>query len=267
MGVAEYPVSLGSYQYKLVYSPHDYGPSVWDQVWFDPSVFNRSNMKMVWDHYWFYIHENNTAPLFIGEWGGKMDNPDNVTWMGYLRDLIVEHGIHHTFWCLNENSGDTGGLITGGTWDGVDWEKYNFIEPAIWKDSSGRYIGLDHEVTLGTNGTNITQYYGGTTNPPATETPPVPTNVPTAPPTNPPAGMTGDVNSNGAIDIVDALLVAQYYVGLDPENFNPDKADASCNGTIDIVDALLIAQYYFGLISGFDCQGGTPVRELRRCLI
>jgi hypothetical protein len=73
---------------------------------------------------------------------------------------------------------------------------------------------------------------------------------PTAAPT--PGGvLLGDVNSNGNIDIVDALVVAQYYVGLNPDNFNTAAADTNCNGSIDIVDALLIAQYYVGLITGF----------------
>lgn len=65
-----------------------------------------------------------------------------------------------------------------------------------------------------------------------------------------PAPGVGDVNNSGSIDIVDALLIAQYYVGLNPSNFNQAAADTNCNGTIDIVDALLIAQYYVGLISG-----------------
>jgi lysophospholipase L1-like esterase len=68
----------------------------------------------------------------------------------------------------------------------------------------------------------------------------------------------GDVNSNGTIDIVDALLIAQYYVGLSPSNFNPANADANCSGAIDIVDALLIAQYYVGLISQFTCATQPP---------
>jgi rhamnogalacturonan endolyase len=78
-----------------------------------------------------------------------------------------------------------------------------------------------------------------------------PVNTPT--PTNPPAGTKGDVNNNGTIDIVDALLIAQYYVGLNPSNFDPSLADVNCSGDIDIVDALLIAQRYVGLISGFPC--------------
>lgn len=66
-----------------------------------------------------------------------------------------------------------------------------------------------------------------------------------------PASILGDVNNNGVIDIVDALLTAQYYVGLNPPQFIRENADVNCNGTVDIVDALLIAQYYVGLISEF----------------
>lgn len=61
----------------------------------------------------------------------------------------------------------------------------------------------------------------------------------------------GDTNGDGAIDIIDALLTAQYYVDLDPDGFNPAAADTNCDGSIDIVDALVIAQYYVGLISQF----------------
>jgi rhamnogalacturonan endolyase len=63
--------------------------------------------------------------------------------------------------------------------------------------------------------------------------------------------LNGDVNNSGTIDIVDALLVAQYYVGLNPQGFDPGRADTNCNGSVDIVDALLIAQHYVGLIDQF----------------
>ena len=61
----------------------------------------------------------------------------------------------------------------------------------------------------------------------------------------------GDVNSSNGIDIIDALLVAQYSVGLDPENFDLNAADVNADSNSDIIDALLIAQFYVGLISGF----------------
>jgi len=87
---------------------------------------------------------------------------------------------------------------------------------------------------------------GTTSQPTAT---PISTPAPTAAPT----GALGDVNGNGAVDIVDALLVAQYYVGLNPASFIASNADANCDGSITIVDALLIAQRYVGLTSSFTC--------------
>ncbi|MBN2440702.1 MAG: family 16 glycosylhydrolase [Spirochaetales bacterium] len=71
--------------------------------------------------------------------------------------------------------------------------------------------------------------------------------------------LLGDVNSDNTIDIVDALLIAQYYVGLNPVGFNSNNADVDASGTPDIVDALLIAQYYVGLIDVFPGQQATPV--------
>jgi uncharacterized repeat protein (TIGR02543 family) len=64
----------------------------------------------------------------------------------------------------------------------------------------------------------------------------------------------GDVNHSGVIDIVDALVVAQFYVGLNPASYNAAQADVNASGNVDIVDALLIAQYYVGLISQFPGQ-------------
>jgi non-reducing end alpha-L-arabinofuranosidase len=81
-----------------------------------------------------------------------------------------------------------------------------------------------------------------------------PTSVPTTAPTAVPAcSLKGDVNGNGSIDIVDSLLIAQYYVGLNPSGFNTSCADVNCSGAIDIVDALLVAQRYVGLIASFPC--------------
>jgi lysophospholipase L1-like esterase len=67
------------------------------------------------------------------------------------------------------------------------------------------------------------------------------------------AASCGDVNSSGNIDIVDALLIAQDYVGLNPANFDPSVADVNADNSIDIVDALRVAQYYVGLVSELTC--------------
>ena len=43
--------------------------------------------------------------------------------------------------------------------------------------------------------------------------------VVTLEPASPP-GTKGDANGDGSIDIVDALVTAQYYAGLSPDPFN-----------------------------------------------
>jgi hypothetical protein len=74
------------------------------------------------------------------------------------------------------------------------------------------------------------------------------------------AGFTqqmGDVNGNGSIDVVDALLCAQYYVGL-PVSIYLGAGDVDCDKAVTIVDALMICQYYIGLISTFSCRASDP---------
>ena len=156
-GVKDYPIDLGKYQNKLVYSPHDYGPTVYKQPWFEGSYTFDSLMKDCWRDNWFYIHENNTAPLLIGEWGGFMREP-NLTWMTYMRKLIKDNKLNHTFWCFNANSGDTGGLVLDDftTWDE---EKYAFVKEVLWQED-GKFVGLDHAIPLGDNGITLTSADG-----------------------------------------------------------------------------------------------------------
>ena len=67
-----------------------------------------------------------------------------------MRTLIKENHLHHTFWCYNANSGDTGGLVKDDftTWDE---EKYAFVKEVLWQEN-GKFVGLDHEIPLGTAG-------------------------------------------------------------------------------------------------------------------
>jgi len=155
-GVADNPINLGNYQNKLVYSPHDYGPTVYQQPWFEGDYDYNSLMNDCWYDNWFYIHEEKIAPLLIGEWGGFMTEP-NITWMTYMRQLIKENKLNHTFWCFNANSGDTGGMVLD---DFVTWdeEKYTFVKEVLWNDGS-KFIGLDHEIPLGINGISLGEYY------------------------------------------------------------------------------------------------------------
>lgn len=153
-GVKDNPIDIGKYQNKLVYSPHDYGPAVYQQPWFGNGYTYDSLYNDCWHDNWFYIQEEGIAPLLIGEWGGYMTEP-NLTWMTYLRKFIKTNRINHTFWCFNANSGDTGGLVKD---DFVTWdtEKYNFVKEVLWQQD-GKFVGLDHDIPLGKNGITLSE--------------------------------------------------------------------------------------------------------------
>jgi len=76
-------------------------------------------------------------------------------------------------------------------------------------------------------------------------------------PTPQPTENCGDINTDGSTNIVDALLLAQCYVGL-INCPSADIGDVNCDGSINIVDALLVAQLYVGLINELACCGTTP---------
>lgn len=156
-GVKDYPLDLGKYQDKLVYSPHDYGPTVYEQPWFKDGYDYNSLVKDCWEDNWLYIHKDNTAPLLIGEWGGFMKDP-NLKWMKCMKKLIKTYHLNHTFWCFNANSGDTGGLVLD---DFVTWdeEKYDFVKEVLWQES-GKFVGLDHQIPLGDNGITLSKAKG-----------------------------------------------------------------------------------------------------------
>ncbi len=163
-GAREYPIKPKHGTSQIVYSPHDYGPSVYAQTWFDKNFTEQTLLDDYWYDTWAYINAEDIAPELIGEWGGHMEG-DNLKWMTLLRDYMIKHHINHTFWCLNTNSGDTGGLWNGlqfmqGSGTTIDWNepKYKLFEEALWQTASGKYIGLDHQVPLGKNGLSLSQY-------------------------------------------------------------------------------------------------------------
>jgi len=205
-GVKDNPVDIGEYNKQIVYSPHDYGPLVWSQKWFymdDPSkTFSRQSLlDDYWYDTWAYLVEEKQYPLLMGEWGGFIDSQhdptgENKHWMQELRDYMIDKHIHHTFWCFNENSGDTGGLVCDdfGKWDE---EKYEFVKPSLWQTEGGKFIGLDHQIPLGQagNGISLSDYVSGNTNPtPKTTT--TTTTTATAPVTTTTTTMTTTVMSD-----------------------------------------------------------------------
>ena len=170
-GAREYPIVPKQGTSQIVYSPHDYGPSVYAQTWFDKNFTEQTLLDDYWYDTWAYINAEEIGPELIGEWGGHMEG-DNLKWMTLLRDYMIKHHINHTFWCLNTNSGDTGGLwdslgFTAASGTTIAWNepKYKLFEEALWQTaSSGKYIGLDHQVALGKNGISLNDFYSNYAN-------------------------------------------------------------------------------------------------------
>ncbi|WP_151736419.1 cellulase family glycosylhydrolase [Paenibacillus tengchongensis] len=119
-GVRSYPVVLNVAN-QVVYSPHDYGPGVASQTWFSDPAFP-ANMPALWDATWGYISKEGIAPLIAGEFGGRSVDTVSVEgkWQNALVDYIGANQLYWTYWSLNPNSGDTGGLLLD---DWVTWNR------------------------------------------------------------------------------------------------------------------------------------------------
>jgi len=185
----------------------------------------------IWRKSWLYIKEQNIAPVLIGEWGGRLDGGKNQQWLECMAQLIVEENLNHTFWCLNPNSGDTGGVYKDDL-RSVDEEKYALIKPTLWQNDNGEFIGLDHKVNLGKNGTHV----GGTTvvNPPV-ETPDEP------PIETPVTSLVGDVDGDGTINIADYTLLKKYInSGSTGIEINISNSDINEDGKVNFLDLLAL---------------------------
>ena len=64
---AQYPVTLSSPGH-VVYSAHDYGPSLFQQTWFN-SATTAASLDAVWNQNWGYLYADDTAPVWVGEFG------------------------------------------------------------------------------------------------------------------------------------------------------------------------------------------------------
>ena len=127
-GAKDYPVRLSNPN-KLMYSPHEYGPTVFDQKWFNVPEFP-SNMPGIWETQFNFLTTNNTSPLLIGELGIKGQGGKDEIWFQEFINFIKENKLHYTFWALNPNSGDTGGILANDWTSVVQW-KMDYLKPIL----------------------------------------------------------------------------------------------------------------------------------------
>ncbi|CAN5232938.1 hypothetical protein BH09ACT6_BH09ACT6_12540 [soil metagenome] len=108
-GVAAKPVTL-TVANHVVYSPHDYPASVYNQTWFSAPNYP-ANLPGVWDKNWGFIAKNGTAPVLLGEFGTRLETDSDRKWLATVVTYLSTNSLSFAYWSFNPNSGDTGGLV------------------------------------------------------------------------------------------------------------------------------------------------------------
>jgi endoglucanase len=135
-GVRRHPVRLKRAD-RVVYSPHEYGPGVFPQPWFGRAD-TAKQLERRWRDGWGFIAEGDIAPLLVGEFGGrKVDvGSDEGRWQRQFLDHLARTGISWTYWALNPDSGDTGGVLTD-DWQTADRDKLALLQRTIRRQPIG----------------------------------------------------------------------------------------------------------------------------------
>jgi endoglucanase len=103
---------------RLVYSAHDYGPDEYRHAWFNVST-TPASLADTWMKYWAFLVRDNTAPVWLGEFGTSSKPFDALDqtpgsqgqWFSSLIDFLTAHNsIHWSYWALNGE--DRYGLLT-----------------------------------------------------------------------------------------------------------------------------------------------------------
>jgi aryl-phospho-beta-D-glucosidase BglC (GH1 family) len=126
-GVRDRPLRINPA--KLLYSAHDYGPEVFPQTWFSAPDYPR-NLAGIWDQTWGYIPRSGLGGVFIGEFGIGHSDAYQGRALQWIQSLMAYMGSSSswTYWSLNPNSGDTGGILKD-DWVGVNQWKLDLLTP------------------------------------------------------------------------------------------------------------------------------------------
>ena len=141
-GAGQYPVVLTSIGH-VVYSPHDYPSSVYNQSWFSATNYPQ-NLYGVWDKHWGYLFRENLAPVWLGEFGSQLQTTSDKQWATAMVDYLSgdlngngvnalqpgQKGISWTWWAWNPNSTDTGGILNN-DWTTVNQAKVALLQPIM----------------------------------------------------------------------------------------------------------------------------------------
>lgn len=129
-GAGRYPVRLNKPR-QLVYSPHEYGPGVFNQPWFAEATFPK-NLLNRWEIGFNYLAKRNLAPILIGEFGGRQVDTTSKEgiWQRQLVNFIRQQKLSFSYWSWNPDSSDTGGILQA-DWKTVDQAKQQLLNQLL----------------------------------------------------------------------------------------------------------------------------------------
>lgn len=107
----EFPIRL-KVPNRLVYSPRDYGPEVYEQPYFSDPTFP-ANLPGIWDSHWGYLHKQGVAPVVLGEFDGPSLGDDvSGKWQGTLLRYLFLNRIGFFVWHLDRGVWDQRGRLS-----------------------------------------------------------------------------------------------------------------------------------------------------------
>ncbi|WP_448192535.1 cellulase family glycosylhydrolase [Azospirillum sp. sgz301742] len=133
---------------QLVYSVHDYPPSMAGFGWFNDSSYP-NNMPAKWTSAWGRLIQNDQHPVLVGEFGTRLEQYKDQQWLPKLVQYMDgdwngdgkidltngQQGASWTYWAWSPGSGDTGGILKSDYT--VDYNKVNAIKPAMFDGATG----------------------------------------------------------------------------------------------------------------------------------
>ncbi|HEY9750814.1 MAG TPA: cellulase family glycosylhydrolase [Allocoleopsis sp.] len=203
-GVKNNPVRLPVAN-KLVYSPHEYGPGVYNQTWFSDPTFP-NNLPTRWETGFHYIATQGIAPILVGEFGGRQVDSTSKEgiWQRKFVEFINQKNLSFTYWSWNPNSADTGGILQD------DWRTINTAKQQL--------LGSLLSLASGVLGSTTNQIGSTVTSPTPSPSPapspspsPTPTPSPSSSPTPTPAP-TATPTTSTALK-VEALMQSDWASG------------------------------------------------------
>ena len=130
-GVRRVPITL-SHPDRLVYSPHEYGPSVYPEKWFGVPEYP-SNLPAIWNAHWGFIVQDGIAPVVVGEMGAPEVGYDaGGTWQRVFLSFLDRQHIGFIAWALNPGMTDTGSVFNP-DWHTVDGARQSMYAPYLRK--------------------------------------------------------------------------------------------------------------------------------------